>query len=133
MELIVKQPDWQALAATANADPETRLALKNAQFCAAVVYGEQRILLEADDGAIRLAAPTVAPDFEVRAPVAAWDDYVAGPTIEANTPLSMARQGHLSSDGRIKSEFEFDGDQRKLWANFRALDLVFQQLRQGRG
>ena len=127
------QPDWQALAAAANADPETLLALKNAQFCAAIDYGDERIVLEVSDGAVRVAAPSATADFEVRAPASAWGEYSAGRGIHTNSIFSMARQGHLSKNGRVKSEFEFDGDQRKLWANFRSLDLVLQQLRAGSG
>ena len=125
-------PDWQALASAANNDPETRLALRNAQFCAAIGFGDQRVLLEADGGTISVADPSARADFELRAPDATWEKYAAGQGIQTNSILSMAQRDHLVKGSREKSEFEFDGDQRKLWANFRALDLVLQQLRRGR-
>jgi hypothetical protein len=124
-------PDWQAITAAANDDPETRLALRNARFCAAVGYGEERVLLAADGGTVSVADRSAVADFELRAPATTWEAYAAGRGVQTNSIMSMARQGHLSKDGRVKSEFEFDGDQRKLWANFLALDLVLQQLRRG--
>jgi hypothetical protein len=128
----MQRPNWQSLTAAANHDPETRLALRNAQFCAAIGYGDERILLAADGGTISVADPSAVADFELRAPATTWGAYAAGRGVQTNTIMSMARQGHLSRDGRVKSEFEFDGDLRKLWANFRALDLVLQQLLRGR-
>jgi hypothetical protein len=133
MEFKMTLPDWNAVVEVANTDPETLLALKNAQFCAAVKFGDERVLLEVGGGAVRVSAESATADFEVRAPESAWTEYAAGRKVHTNSIMSMARQGHLSKDGRVRSEFEFDGDQRKLWANFRVLDLVLQQLRSQRG
>jgi hypothetical protein len=128
----MQEADFDAVATAAQADPETQAALRNASFRAALQMGNARITVEADGGKVRFGPGDGPSDFEIRAPGHAWDEYRAGRSLSANSLLAMARQGHLSKDGRLKSEFEFGGDERKLWANFHALDAILQHMRKGR-
>lgn len=124
-----------AVAAAAEKDGETRVALRNAHFRAALIFGDEPVLLEAKDGKVKFQTSKDAAskaDFEVKAPASAWAEYCAGPTKSAISLFAMGIQGHLSKTGQLKSEFVFGGDERKLWANFHALSNILEHFRQGR-
>jgi len=101
---------------------------------AGLYFGKDLAVLDVRGGKVRcsLAKGETKTDFQVKAPASAWEEFCAGPTIEANTLFGMALQGHLSKTGKMKSEFEYAGDRTKLWANFHAMSTILEHIRDGR-
>jgi hypothetical protein len=105
---------------------EARILAGRADFSAALVAGDEHVVLRVDGGALELdaTAPTGQEDFTLTGAPEAWEAYFGRSGGPAHTSIfSMIIAGAVS-DGVLESTLAPGGSQTKLFAHGRMLSAV---------
>jgi hypothetical protein len=108
------------LKRAAQEDPETRLALRHANFTSLLEFGNQSLLVKSREGNVDFVVASgdhQAHDFAVRGSAEALTQLRAAPTPLSNHPVSMATQQAMAIGTNTPSYLRFEGDEQKLYAN----------------